>query len=458
MARILLVEDEPHLRLAIEMLLRAHHHDVVGVASGEEAVAATCQPDVAVLDLMLPGMDGIEVMARLHERDPTLPSVVITAHGSIPSAVKAIRHGAFDYLTKPFDNDDLLATLDRAVEHRHLTIRVAELEEDLDARTQFSGIVGRSRLVQDVLRKLARVAATDTTVLVTGETGTGKELIARSLHRGSGRRTGPFVAINCAAIPPALAESELFGHMRGAFTDAKQDRPGRFEEADGGTLFLDEVGDVPLELQAKLLRVLQDQQVSRLGANKRVQVNVRLVAATHRDLQKEAERGRFRDDLYWRLNVVHLHMPALRDRPEDIPLLITHLLDTINAECRTDIVGLSPAVAAKLAAYRWPGNVRQLANALRHAVVMATGRLIQLDDLPEYLLGTSADALNSARDEVTLAEALAQTERQLLAATLERFKGNHTAAARALGIARRTLYSMLKRHGESDKPDPAEQR
>jgi DNA-binding NtrC family response regulator len=343
----------------------------------------------------------------------------------------------------------LLQTIGRALEYRRLSAKVAELEEDLCARASLIGIVGRSEPIRDLLRKLGRVAASDATVLLYGETGTGKELAARSLHQASPRRNASFVPVNCAAIPKDLAETELFGHVRGAFTDAKLDRVGRFEEADGGTLFLDEIGELSVEVQAKLLRVLQDHRVTRLGSSQHVRVDVRLVAATNRNLEQEVLAGRFRPDLFYRLNVIQLDVPPLRDRREDLPLLVSHLLALANAECRTAVTGFTPAAEALLVQYDWPGNIRELANAIRRAVLLGDGPLIDVDDLPSAL-GSKNFQTVPTTSPAELSAALAVTEKQMLEATLERFKGNRTAAAKALGIDRRTLYTKLKHHQSRD--------
>ena len=456
MPRVLVVDDELHLQQSIVALLRARGYAVVAASSGEEAleVHSRLSADVAILDLFLPGISGIETLSRLRQSDPSLPCVVITAHASVPSAVEAMRSGAFHYVAKPFDNDDLVLTIERALEHRHLSTRVRQLEEDLSARSEFTSIVGRSEAIQQVLRRLAKVASTDATVLLSGETGTGKELAARCLHRGSARASGTFIAINCAAIPSPLAEAELFGHVRGSFTDARTDRAGRFEQANGGTLFLDELGDLALDLQGKLLRVLQEHEVCRIGAEHPIRVDVRVIAASNRDLAQEVAAGRFRHDLFFRLNVVEVRMPSLRERREDLPLLVSHLLDLINAECRTKIVGVQAEVLERFRRYQWPGNVRELANVLRHAVIMAEEPVLQLGDLPDYLTNSQPDAVLAVDAGQTLEKVLAATERRLLEATLERFRGNQTAAAQALGIDRRTLYSKLRqyrRDAELDK-------
>jgi two-component system response regulator AtoC len=456
MAKILVVDDEPHLAETVCLLLKARGHDVELAATGEDAIAR-CQAqvfDVLILDIVLPGISGTQVFQRVHQIAPSTVIVFLTAHGSIRAAVDAIRNGGFDYLTKPFDNDELVLTIQRGLERRQLQERVHELEQDLSARTTFVGIVGRSPAIRDALRRLARVATTNVIVLLAGESGTGKELAARSVHRQSDRATGPFVAVNCGAVPPTLSEAEMFGHERGAFTDAKGQRPGWFEQARGGTLFLDEVGDLPLDLQVKLLRVLEEGEVRRVGGSKPIPVDVRVIAASNRALDADVKAGRFRDDLFWRLNVFAVEMPPLRDRREDLPLLVEHLLERVNAECRTQVTGLSVAVEDRFAHHAWSGNVRELVNVLKHGAIMSDGPTIELQHLPDYLANPAftpeaEPSPPSARGE-TLAQrlesVLAATEQQLVEAALERCRGNQTAAAAALGITRRTLYSKLRRY------------
>jgi len=459
-ATILLVDDEPTIRQIVEVFLIGHGHVVRALATGEQAVeaASTCSPDVAILDVRLPGMNGIDAFSELRKTLPMLGGIFITAHGSIPSAVRAIRAGGFDYLTKPFDNDDLLLALNRLLELRQLKEQVTSLREELGSRQAFPGIVGRSGGIQELLRVMGKVADSDERVLILGESGTGKELVARSLHRQSRRRGRPFVPVNCSAIPATLVEDEFFGHERGAFTDARQQRIGRFEQANRGTLFLDEIGDLPLEAQAKLLRVLEDGVVTRVGARESVTVDVRVLAATNQDLEGAIGRGRFREDLYWRLNVVTLHMPPLRDRLEDVPLLIDHLLDRLNQEMGRVVSGLSDEAHVRVRAYGWPGNVRQLENALRRAMLLADSDVIQVGDLPPSMIGrgsTSGDVATPER--LTLAQALRRSaekvERTLIEATLAQYRGKRKATAEALGINRRTLFEKMRDLGLSPGAD-----
>lgn len=464
MTRILVVDDEPHLREAIQMVLTAAGHAVDVAGSGESAVEAQRRSpyDALVLDIALPGMTGVETLAAIKAFTPQVVAVFITAHGSIASAVEAMRTGGFDYLPKPFDNDELVLKVERALAHRQLTTRVSELEEQLEARTTFAGIVGRSTAIQTAVSRLSRVAGSDVSVLLSGETGTGKELAARTIHRRSARASGPFVAINCGAVPPNLAESEFFGHERGAFTDAKSDRRGLFERAQHGTLFLDEIADLSPDLQVKLVRVLQEKEIVRVGGNRVVAVDVRVVAASHKNLETEVREGRFREDLFWRLNVFAVEMPPLRDRLDDIPLLIEHLLEAVNAECRSQVISLDPVVHARLTAHSWPGNVRELLSVLKHGAIMAEEPTIRLADLPAYLLHSTATTFyrnhesDDASGPATLKAAIAETEQRLIQAVLRRFEGNRDAAASALGISRRKLFYKLKAHrmtGIDDGPD-----
>lgn len=348
------------------------------------------------------------------------------------------------------------------MELRQLSEEVKRLREDLTSRAAFPGIIGTSRGIQEVLRGLAKAAATDATVLILGESGTGKELVARNLHRHSRRASGPFVPVNCSAIPAGLVESEFFGHERGAFTDAKELRVGRFEQAHKGTLFLDEVGDLPLEAQAKLLRVLEDREVTRVGGQKALSVDIRLVAATNKNLEDAVATERFREDLYWRLNVVNLHLPPLRERREDLPLLIDHFLDRVNLELGRHATGFSPEARSALVSYDWPGNVRELENALRRAVIFSDGLVVQVSDLPRRLNAVAVPPVNRPSEATALSDVVGRTveriERTLIETTLKQYHGNRSATADALGINRKTLFNKLRLYGfvdarQEDRPD-----
>ena len=453
MARILIVDDEPRIRRVLSMLLDDQGHEVTDVQTGEAAVEVgeRFPFDLGLIDLSLPGIDGLTTFRRLRERDPKLSAIVMTAYGSIPSAVEAMRAGAFDYLTKPFDNEELLIAVRRALEVRSLSEEVETLRAELTRTYGFEEIVGISRPMQEIFRLMAKMAGTDATVLILGESGTGKELVARAIHRRGARAPGPFVAVNCSAIPATLVESEFFGHERGAFTDAKEARPGRFEQAHGGTLFLDEVGDLPFEAQAKLLRVLEQREVTRLGGRRAIPVDVRVIAATNKDLEAGIERGEFREDLYWRLNVLGVRLPPLRERGEDLPLLIDHLFERLTRELDSRVTSMAPEARRLLLAHDWPGNVRELQNTMRRAVILADGDTLQVRDLPLRIRGAAGSGPNGSREALTLAEAVGRAtervERQLIQATLLEHGGNQTTAAEVLGINRRTLYTKMRLYG-----------
>ncbi|HEY2293367.1 MAG TPA: sigma-54 dependent transcriptional regulator [Thermoanaerobaculia bacterium] len=460
MATILIVDDERPIRRILSVLLAESHHRSLEVGSGEEALAvlAETRPDLVLLDLRLPGMDGLETLKRMRALAPDLAVVMMTAHGTISSAVEAMRLGAFDYVTKPFDNDELLMIVDRALEVWRLNNEVAALREELEVRYGFNEIVGISREIQAVFAMMAKLVRVDVTVLVTGESGTGKELVARAIHRRSARANGPFVAVNCSAIPQTLVESEFFGHEKGAFTDARESRPGRFEQADQGSLFLDEVGDLALDAQAKLLRALQERQIQRLGGRASRPVDVRVIAATNKDLDAEVAAGRFREDLFWRLNVIHLRLPPLRERRADLPLLIDHLVDRFNRELGLAVVAISPEARELLCRYEWPGNVRELENTICRAMILCEGNVLGVSDLPGRVRGESAadragGAPVSDLARLTLAEAVAEAterlEKMMIVGRLAEQRGNRTATAESLGISRKTLFNKMRQYGLS---------
>jgi len=456
MANILIVDDERPIRRILSMLLQEKRHRVTEVGSGEDALAAfpNVKPDLVLLDLKLPGMDGLETLKRLRAFDPRLDVVMMTAHGTITSAVEAMRRGAFDYIAKPFDNDELMMVVDRALEVRRLSSEVESLREELSTRYGFSEIVGLSRELQEVFRMMAKVVRVDVTVLVTGESGTGKELVARAIHRRSARSQGPFVAVNCSAIPQTLVESEFFGHEKGAFTDARESRPGKFEQADGGTLFLDEVGDLALDAQAKLLRALQERQIHRVGARAPRTVDVRVVAATNKDLEKESREGRFREDLYWRLNVVHVRLPPLRERRSDLPILIDHFLDRFNRELGLSVASIAPEARQLLGDYNWPGNIRELENTICRAMILCDGDTLTAADLPGRVRGLPRDGAPAVVSDLTrltlgaaVAEATERLEKMMILARLAEHRGSRTATAESLGVSRKTLFNKMRQYG-----------
>ncbi|HSF43388.1 MAG TPA: sigma-54 dependent transcriptional regulator [Thermoanaerobaculia bacterium] len=457
MANILIVDDERPIRRILAVLLQDSRHRVAEAGSGEEALALLPEfkPDVVLLDLKLPGMDGLETLRRMRAIAPRLDVIMMTAHGSIATAVEAMRRGAFDYVAKPFDNDELLMTVDRALEVRRLSSEVESLREELEARYGFNEIVGASRELQEVFRMMAKVVRVDVTVLVTGESGTGKELVARAIHRRSARAQGPFVAVNCSAIPQTLVESEFFGHEKGAFTDARESRPGKFEQADGGTLFLDEVGDLAIDAQSKLLRALQERQIHRVGARAPRNIDVRVVAATNKDLAKEVREGRFREDLYWRLNVVHIRLPPLRERRADLPILIDHFLDRFNRELGLSVAGIDPETKQLLCEYDWPGNVRELENTICRAMILCEGEELAVVDLPGRVRGVPADGAappgRSDLARLTLTDAVAEAterlEKMMILTRLAEHRGSRTATAESLGVSRKTLFNKMRQYG-----------
>jgi DNA-binding NtrC family response regulator len=440
---ILVVDDELGLREAFRLILD-EHFEVIDVADGAAAldVVRSAQVDLVLLDIRLPGMDGIEVLERIKGIDEGVEVVLVTAVRTVRTAVAAMKLGAFDYLTKPFEDDELLSIVRRALERRSLEREVVYLRSELERRHAWD-LVGQHPEMQRLYRLVAQVARTTTTVLITGESGTGKELIARAIHRQGPRHDKPFVAVNPAAIAETLMESELFGHERGAFTGAYQRKLGKFELAQGGTLFLDEIANLKPELQAKLLRVLQEREIERVGSGQSIKIDVRIVAATNADVAAAVAAGSFREDLYYRLNVVHLTVPPLRERADDIELLVAHFIRRYNHEFGKHIQGLAPEAADALRAYRWPGNVRELQNVIERSVVLVDGPTIGVDDLP---LELSLGAVGTAEtDLLPLNEASDRFERQIVLRTLDRVDGNVSEAARVLGLHRNSLKAKLDR-------------
>lgn len=445
---ILVVDDDSSLRRVMKMQLEEAGYQVSVASDGGAAwmMLEEMEPQLIITDLRMP-TTGLELLDRIGKADMQTTVIVVTAFGTIETAVEAMRLGAYDYVTKPIDFEALVLVVHRAMERQNLIEEVHSLRSALDQRYGFKGIVGQSKGLLRVLDQAARVAQRDATVLILGETGTGKELVARAIHQSSRRSSGPFIAINCGAIPGDLVESELFGYMRGAFTGASTNKSGRIESADGGTLFLDEIGELPLEAQVKLLRVLQEGELTKLGASTSTKVDVRVIAATHRNLTAMIEDGSFREDLYYRLAVVPLTIPPLRERKEDIPELIDALFQRAKERHGLLDVRLSPAVHQRLISYRWPGNVRQLENVLERMLVLSPTDLITLDDLPEELLPSSANVTRLWSDLPEEGISLEAIERELIGRALEKFAGNQTQAARYLDISRRTLIYRMEKHG-----------
>ncbi len=444
--RILIVDDEVNARTALAEILRDEGYAVETAADGFKALPKLDDfaPDAVITDLRMPGMDGLELMQRVHARDPDVPVLVVTAYGAVETAVLAMRRGAADYVTKPVNVDELLVVLDRALETRRLRAESQRLRQRLAAREGIDTVVGSSASMKAVLEDLLRVAPSRASVLITGESGTGKELMAAAIHRNSPRAQGPFVKLHCAALAETLLESELFGHERGAFTGAVSRRDGRFKQADGGTLLLDEVGEIAPSVQIKLLRFLQEHEFERVGGNETLRVDVRIVAATNRDLPRRVTDGLFREDLYYRLNVFSLHVPPLREHPSDIPLLATHFLQQRAAENGKEIEGFTPEAMALLTHHAWPGNVRELENAVERAVVMARGKVILPEDLPATVSVRAAEAQEPRVPGASLAE----LERWAILRTLEATGGSTSRAAEILGISVRTIQYRLREYAE----------
>jgi two-component system response regulator HydG len=459
--RILVVDDEAHLPRLVEALL-GEGYVVEGAAAATEALARLEDTpfDVVLTDLAMPEMDGIELLRRARRRDPDTPFLVLTAQPSVETAVAAMREGAFDYLAKSASAEVLRAAVDRAAQHGSLQREVRRLRSEVERAHGLHDIIGQSAIMTELLQLVTRVAQSDASVLILGESGTGKELLARTIHRLSPRRDGPFVAFDCSALAPSLLESELFGHEKGAFTGASRSRRGLFREANGGTLFLDEIGDVAPEVQNKLLRVLQEREIKPVGAETFVRIDVRVLAATNKDLKALVGRGTFREDLYWRLAVVPLKVPPLRERREDLPLLVTHILarrrgavapgSARAGETRRWPTRVSPAALAKLAAYGWPGNIRELENVLSRAAILCDGDEIRAEDIPSLDPG-DAMVRDVAVDGRTLKDivddAVRAVERQSIRDALGKAGGSPARAAKLLGISRASIYSKMKSHG-----------
>jgi two-component system NtrC family response regulator len=447
--RVLLADDDESFRRVHEYQLGSAGYEVTACRDGSEALDAFREGlhDLVVTDVQMPGLDGLELLARLRAISPETPVVMVTGHGTVETAVEAMKQGAFDFLTKPFPRDQLRLTLERAAEMARLEREVRELRRVVEDRFSFENLIGTAPAMLELYDAVALVASTSSTVMVTGETGTGKELVARAIHFNSDRRTGPFITLNCGAIPDSLVEAELFGHRKGAFTGAESDRAGRFEAADGGTLFLDEVGEIPLLLQPKILRVLQSGEVDRVGADHPVTVDVRIVAATHRDLRSLVDERQFREDLYFRLAVVPLHVPPLRERREDIPLLADHFLRRM--EERTHRTGLRfpPETFALFDRYDWPGNVRELENVVERMVVLSRGDVLSPDSVPSRIRSPGASTTGSQFELPDDGIRLEEVETDLIRQALARTGGNRSQAARLLGVTRNTLLYRMQKHG-----------
>jgi DNA-binding NtrC family response regulator len=450
--RVLVVDDDASMCDMLVSDLAEHGFTMAARTSAKAALEAVAPGafDAVVTDLNMPGMDGLELCRAIAGEDPEVPVIVITAFGSIETAVAAIRGGAYDFVTKPLDVEALALALDRAIQHRTLRDEVKRLRRAVDESRRFGALLGTSPAMRRVYDLLDRIGDSNATVLVTGETGTGKELVARALHERGRRRAGAFVAVNCAALPEPLLESELFGHVRGAFTDAHAARKGLFMQATGGTLFLDEIGELPSALQAKLLRALQTRKVRPVGGNDEVPFDVRLIVATNRDLDSAVDEGRFREDLFFRVNVIQVEMPALRVRGGDILLIAQHFIERYAAQAEKRVVGLAPECAERLLAYVWPGNVRELENCIERAIALTRGETIGIGDLPEKIRGFRRSHVLVSSDDPSELPPLEEVERRYILRVMEAVGGNKTLAARVLGMGRKTLYRKLEQYGSGE--------
>ena len=452
-ALILVADDDPSIRSLLQSFLESEGFSTLEAKTGRDVIPAITKhrPDVLIMDVRMPGMSGLDVldqMKKMHMDD--IPVLTMTAYGTSNIAIEAIQRGAYDYVTKPFELDDLLITVKRTLDHRNLARRVRAVDETI--RDPLDSIIGNTPPMQQVYKAIGRVARTEATVLVTGESGTGKELVAGALHFNSNRRNGPYVKVPCASLTETLLESELFGHEAGSFTSAVKTRKGRFEMADGGTIFLDEIGEMSLNTQKKLLRVLQEREFERVGSNTPIKVNTRVIAATNRSLGKEVAEGRFREDLYYRLNVIALELPPLRDRMDDVPLLVEHFLQKYRNDAPSNNPRISEEALDALMTYNWPGNVRELENTVHRAIILARESVIT----PQHIVFTGApgkhegevdaDVQEKVAAGIKLKEIVADVERQAIEAALEQAGGNRSQAAKQLGIYRRLLYAKIKEY------------
>jgi two-component system response regulator HydG len=446
---VLIVDDEQVHRYMLSSMLKEWGWRCVEADDGTTAVAAVENNsyDAVLMDIRMLKMDGTEAFRRIHEMRPALPVILMTAYSSVDDAVLMIREGAYDYLTKPLDFDRLRLALERAVDHRQVAEKKQQPKDGSSALR--TAIIGESPKMLELLEMISYVAPTEATVLIYGESGTGKELVAEALHVNSERKDGPFIKVNCAALAESLLESELFGHEKGAFTGADRQRDGKFVQADGGTLFLDEIGETSQAMQVKLLRVLQEQELQRVGGEKTIRVDVRILAATNRDLEAEVKEGNFREDLYYRLNVVMLQVPPLREREGDVPLLVRHFVEKFAAKNRRTITGIIPECMKLLNSFPWPGNVRELENAIERGIILMRGDQLTEKSLPISVQKFQQQKSERVQSEVKQPASLFEAEKKLIIETLEQTEGNKSEAARRLGITRKTLQNKLNKYEEA---------
>jgi two-component system response regulator AtoC len=449
---ILVADDDASIRSLLKQLLTDEGYSITEAATGTEVVAQVSEssPDLVIMDVRMPELDGIEALPKVRSASPKTSVLIMTAFGSSNAAIKAMELGAFDYITKPFELDKISHTVKRAFDYQDLAQEVEVLRDEISSLVQTERIVGNSPPMQEVYKTVGKVAKADATVLITGESGTGKELVAEALHYNSNRRSGPMVKVSCAALPETLLEAELFGHEKGSFTGATSMRKGRFELADKGTVFLDEIAEMSLATQTKLLRVLQERKIERVGSSLPIKVDIRIICATNKDLQKQVEQNKFRDDLFYRLNVINIHMPPLRERKEDVPALVEHFLAKHRYSATAQPAAISEEALKRLTEYEWPGNVRELENVVERAVVLSRGQIITSRELP---FGEHVDGEHEDENEDVSAErsffkkSVSQFEKDLIMKALKDAGGNRSKAAEMLGIYRRLLYAKIKEYG-----------
>ena len=448
--RILIVDDEESFRHMLSVILKKEKYDVETASNGEEGLQKVADSpfDQILCDIRMPQMDGLEFLREVQKMGVNATIIMMSAYGTVDSAIEAMKLGAYDYISKPFKPDEIILTLKKAEERERLRRENELLRKEIKKEYSFENIVSKNEKMQKIFEVIKKVAKYKSTILITGESGTGKELVARALHYNSDRSQNPFIPINCGAIPENLLESELFGHEKGAFTDAIRTKKGLFEEADDGTLFLDEIGELPLQLQVKLLRVLQDGEIRRVGDSKSIQIDVRIIAATVKDLVKEVSEGRFRDDLFYRLHVFPIHIPPLRERQEDIPLLVAHFVQKHSLSLNKNVLGINPKALAALMNYRWFGNVRELENTIERAIVLADESNIELENLPIEIreFKEKVELASLVEEECSIKKASKILEINLIQKALKKTRGNHTQAARLLEISHRALLYKIKEY------------
>lgn len=453
--RILIIDDEENFRHMLSVILKKEKYDIETASNGEEGLQKVADSpfDQILCDIRMPQMDGLEFLREVQKMGVNATIIMMSAYGTVDSAIEAMKLGAYDYISKPFKPDEIILTLKKAEERERLRKENELLRKEIKKEYSFENIVSKNEKMQKIFEVIKKVAKYKSTILITGESGTGKELVARALHYNSDRSQNPFIPVNCGAIPENLLESELFGHEKGAFTDAIRTKKGLFEEADDGTLFLDEIGELPLQLQVKLLRVLQDGEIRRVGDSKSIQIDVRIIAATVKDLVKEVSEGRFRDDLFYRLHVFPIHIPPLRERKEDIPLLVAHFVQKHSLSLNKNVLGINPKALSALMNYRWFGNVRELENTIERAIVLADESNIELENLPIEIreFKEKVELASLVEEECSIKKASKILEINLIQKALKKTRGNHTQAARLLEISHRALLYKIKEYEIAEK-------